>query len=121
MTIQDLDIDKEVKAGNIHHNQWLVLKFDFSAVERSPDPLAARNCLCNSINSFIEKYCQTYHRYLGYDTFDELVQKIVNLGNAVKSLQNCVRLTRERLRTANDPRHKNHPLHGVEGVSCALS
>lgn len=64
------------------------------------------------------KYYQAYHRYLGYDTSDELVQKKINLGNAVESLGNCVMLTRERVRTANDPRHKNH---GVEGVSCALS
>ncbi|KAN0067361.1 putative AAA-ATPase domain containing protein [Elaphomyces granulatus] len=84
MLFEDLDIDKEVQAGKVHHNKWLVLKFDFSTVERSPDPLAARNYLCSFINRCITKYCQAYHRYLGYDTFDELVQKMINVGNAVE-------------------------------------
>ena len=114
---QSLDIDKEVKAGKIFPNKWLVLKFDFSAANRSHIPEVAKQFLGDCINDSIRNFCETYHKYLGYETSERMINLVINVENPISSLNECVRITRGALNTANTL-DNTHPLRGVQGVGC---
>ena len=76
--------------------------------------------LGNNINGSIQDYCTTYHKYLGYNTAEELIGKVVNDTDALKSLTACVWLSRLAIEAANTPGNEQYPLHGVKRVISAL-
>lgn len=88
-----LDIGEAVKAKKILPNEWLILRFDFSMLDRSEDPGLAQLSLRNCINDCIKTYCQVYHKYLGYATITELLSEVLNSEDPIASLKACIRCT----------------------------
>ena len=56
--LQGLDIDEVLKAKKILPKEWLILRFDFSMLDRSEDPGLTQLSLRNCINDSIKTYCQ---------------------------------------------------------------
>src|SRR4051812_130990 len=116
--MQDLAVDKDVKAGKVIPNQYLILSFNFARINRSSDLKAAEFALNNMINNSMKKFYQTYASYMGSDTAKELIQTLIDPADSVSSLTMCTDLVQAILRVAEGV--NNHPLADVKGVSNRL-
>lgn len=94
--------------------QYLILTFDFSAVNRSPDVKTAEDSLNAMINSAIGNFYRIYAQHLGEATSEQLIAKNIDPSGAVGSLSGCVNLVTETLGAV---REMDDPLYGVKGVS----
>ena len=67
------------------------------------------------INAAIIQFYATYASYLGSETYDQLIAKLMDTSNAIYSLQNCITVVEMALKAVpkGDP---NHLLTGVKGV-----
>ncbi|KAF8984472.1 hypothetical protein BGZ46_007936 [Entomortierella lignicola] len=110
---QFLDVDKDVINKKVISGQYLILAFDFSKVDRSPDLNTAQNNLRDMINSAIENFYQVYAPYLGNKSSVQLIQDKITPDNSVQSLDRCVNLVREAL---NGVVRTDNPLYGVKGI-----
>ncbi|KAG0010683.1 hypothetical protein BGZ80_001266, partial [Entomortierella chlamydospora] len=86
---QTLDVDRDVDNGKVRPRQYLVLAFDFSAVNRSPDVEAAEASLNDMLSNTIRTFYRTYTPHLGTATSDQLIEKSVS-PRAIASLADCV-------------------------------
>ncbi|KAF9343265.1 hypothetical protein BGX34_007009, partial [Mortierella sp. NVP85] len=109
---RDLDVDRDVKSGKITPGQYLIMPFDFSVIDRSPDLDIARNSLNDMLNSAIRAFYMTYAPYLGTAASHQLIEDRVS-PSALASLADCVNLVQE---TLNSVRDKDDPLFGVKGI-----
>ncbi|KAF9537232.1 hypothetical protein EC957_008604 [Mortierella hygrophila] len=109
---QGLDVDRDVRSEKVTPGQYLILTFDFSAVNRSPDVKTAEDSLNAMINNAIGNFYRTYAQYLGEASSGHLIDKNIDSG-AVGSLSRCVDLVAE---TFEAIREMNDPLYGVKGI-----
>ncbi|KAF9176761.1 hypothetical protein BGZ50_009714 [Haplosporangium sp. Z 11] len=109
---QTLDVDRDVESGKVAPGQYLILAFDFSAVNRSPDVEVAEASLNSMLNSAIRAFYMTYATYLGTATSDQLIERRVS-PSAVESLADCVNLVKHALDAV---REGEDPLYGVKGI-----
>ncbi|KAK3809463.1 MAG: hypothetical protein J3Q66DRAFT_405465 [Benniella sp.] len=107
-----LDVDRDVKSGNIIPSQYLIMSFDFSTMNRSPVLEVARRSLSGNIVSSINAFYSTYGPYLGHRSSDQLIRNNV-VEDPIKSLTDCVGLVEETLNSVTD---KDDPLFGVKGI-----
>ncbi|KAG0065493.1 hypothetical protein BGZ89_008264, partial [Linnemannia elongata] len=94
---QGLDVDRDVRSEKVTPGQYLILTFDFSAVNRSPDVKTAEDSLNAMINSAIGNFYRIYAQYLGVATSEQLIAKNIDPSGAVGSLSGCVNLVTETL------------------------
>ncbi|KAF9351659.1 hypothetical protein BGX26_010372 [Mortierella sp. AD094] len=113
---QGLDVDRDVKSGRGIPGQYLILTFDFSQVNRSPDLGAAENSLNDMVNGDIEAFYRTYAPYLGESPSDQLIHENISSSDPLKSLGRCVSFVRKAL---NSVIEIHDPLYGVKGVSAS--
>ncbi|KAF9367629.1 hypothetical protein CPB97_005496, partial [Podila verticillata] len=59
-----LDVNRDVENGKGFPGQYLILAFDFSKVNCSPNLKTAEDSLGSMINNTIEAFYQTYAPYL---------------------------------------------------------
>ncbi|KAI8344981.1 hypothetical protein B0O80DRAFT_38271 [Mortierella sp. GBAus27b] len=109
---QGLDVDRDVKSRNITPNQYLIMLFDFSAIDRSPDLEVARKSLSGMIVGAIKKFYMTYGPYLGDKSSDQLIELNVT-EDPIGSLGACVTLVEAALSSVMD---SEDPLFGVKGI-----
>ena len=69
-------MQKDISKGKVTPGQFFVLKFDFSAVNHSPNLIKTNESLKASITQLCEKLYITYSTYLGEDE-EELFKNIV--------------------------------------------
>jgi hypothetical protein len=107
------DIDgKNPKTKVYKPGQYFVLRFDFSAIEASPDLTVARQNMIASLNSSFEEFYRVYAAYLGKD-FASLC-RYIDSERPNLSLQNCSLLVQDAL---SRPRgRENEQLAGVQGI-----
>jgi len=113
--LQGLAVDKDVKAGKVTPGQYLILSFNFARINRSGDFKVAETALKNMINGSIKQFYSTYASYLGSNTDEELMQKLIQPEDAIYSLAECIRMVQKTLRAMKGV--SNHPLADVKGVS----
>ncbi|KAK5822985.1 hypothetical protein F5H01DRAFT_401412 [Linnemannia elongata] len=109
---QGLDVDRDVRSEKVTPGQYLILTFDFSAVNRSPDVKTAEDSLNAMIHSAIGNFYRIYAQYLGEATSEQLIAKNIDPSGAVGSLSGCVNLVTETLGAV---REMDDPLYGVKG------
>ncbi|CAG8566696.1 8268_t:CDS:2 [Ambispora leptoticha] len=112
-----LAVDQDVQAGTVMHNQYLVLSFDFSKIDRDSDPKVAKAGLFEMINKAIGLFYAKYAVYLNEaiklsQMFTD--QPLINQNNAISSLDQCVNVVQLALQTAEGV--VNHPLAGMKGI-----
>lgn len=101
-----------MKNGTVSPCQYLILAFDFSKVNRSPDLKTAEDSLGGMINNAVEAFYKTYAPYLGHKASEELIKENRSSSDPVKSLGAAVNLVQEVLNTVTE---KDDPLNGVKG------
>jgi len=89
--------------------QYFILKFDFSAADRSPDVTEADQLLKTMIADDLKQFCKNYAMYLGGDA-----PKIILPNAPAASISRCVRLASEVLEDAR--RRGDKALADVRGV-----
>lgn len=114
--IQDLDVHKDVKANKVKPGEYFVLKFNFSAVRRSPDLAEAAQGLADSINGSVERFYQQNHSYFGVSE-GKLISERINWENPISSLDELARLVDQTLAEIKDTGDARHPLASIRGVS----
>ncbi|KAF9343657.1 hypothetical protein BGX34_006514, partial [Mortierella sp. NVP85] len=107
-----LDVDQDVKSGKITPGQYLIMSFDFSAIDRSPDLEVARKSLSGMIVNSIKAFYTTYGPYLGDKSSDQLIERNVT-EDPIESLGACVTLVEAALNLVMD---LEDPLFGVKGI-----
>ena len=107
-------MNRDVRSEKVTPGQYLILTFDFSAVNRSPDVKTPEESLNAMINNAIRDFFRTYAQYLGEVTSEQLIAKNINPSGSIGSLSGCVNLVKE---TLDAVREMNDPLYGVKGVS----
>lgn len=112
--LKGLDVDKDVTDHKILPNQYLVLRFDFSMIERSDDIRQTELSLGYMINNSIMEFYKSCAPYLGEGA--RLIEKRVHK-NPAESLRECVKLVRDTLRKVIENEEQQHPLARVKGVS----
>ena len=65
ISLQDLAVNNDVKAGKVMPGQYLILSFDFSAFNHSDDLKVAEIALNDMINDSIKQFYSTYILYPG--------------------------------------------------------
>ncbi|KAF9368743.1 hypothetical protein CPB97_004296 [Podila verticillata] len=108
---QCLDVDRDVEIGKVSPGQYLILAFDFSKVNRSPNLETAEECLGGMINNAVEAFYQTYAPFLGHKASEELINEKISSSDPVKSLGRLVNLVREALNAVTE---RDDPLDGVK-------
>ncbi|KAG0264059.1 hypothetical protein DFQ27_001452, partial [Actinomortierella ambigua] len=109
---KSLDVDRDVESGKVTPGQYLILAFDFSAVNHSPDVEVAEASLNDMLNNSIRAFYMTYAPYLGTATSYQLIKESTS-PDAVESLAACVSLVQEALKAVTE---EDDPLAGVKGI-----
>ncbi|RPA89845.1 hypothetical protein L873DRAFT_1822113, partial [Choiromyces venosus 120613-1] len=112
---KDLDVDKDVKEDKITPGEYMILKFNFAAVNRAPDLNKAAQGLANNIIGNLDQFYRTYHPYLG-GSLDQLISKNINQGDAIASLTTLVRIVDYTLQEVKNGGDTKHPLANVKGI-----
>ncbi|KAF9899254.1 hypothetical protein EC991_009220, partial [Linnemannia zychae] len=107
---EGLAIDEHVKKGDVNPGRYFVLRFDFSAVIRSPDRKDAMSNLNLMLNESIMRFYRTYEPYLRMSA-DYLIEHFIK-DNAAESLTSCVDVVHNILREAN----AEDPLSMIKGI-----
>ena len=102
--------DKKVRPG-----EYLVLKFDFSVVDRSPDLNEAAKSLTKTIIRKLEEFYLVNSKYLGR-TSDQLIRENIDQQNPIGSLDRLVMLVNFAIKDAVKGKDAEHPLANVKGV-----
>ncbi|KAF9381304.1 hypothetical protein CPC16_009905 [Podila verticillata] len=113
---EGLDVARDVKSRDrtikaFKPGLYLIMAFDFSAVNRSNDVNKAAENLNNMINDAIFAFCRTYAHYLGEDTCQQLEAELHQ--DAGGSLDVCVDLISARLEAVWS---KDDVLYNVKGI-----
>ncbi|PWW75688.1 hypothetical protein C7212DRAFT_363813 [Tuber magnatum] len=111
---KDLDVDKDVKENKVTPGQYLILKFNFAAARRARDLDKAAEGLAVNIIGSLKDFYQTYYLHLGGPP-GQLISENINLGDAIDSLRNLVRIVNHTLREVKNGGDIKHPLANVEG------
>ncbi|RPB01509.1 hypothetical protein L873DRAFT_1803211, partial [Choiromyces venosus 120613-1] len=112
---QDLDIDKDVKGDKITPGEYMILKFNFSAVNRTRDLNKAAQGLAVSIIRNLKGFYGDYYSYLG-ESLGQLISERIDQGDAINSLANLVQLVNRTLWEVKNGGDKKHPLANVKGI-----
>jgi hypothetical protein len=111
---QDLDVDKDVTEGKVNPGEYLILRFNFSMFDYSPDPDKAARELAKNINMGFIRFYEEYHSYFSKPP-DQLVSERIDPDSPIVSLNKLVMLVSNSLKL-----EKGETL-GVKGVSgCGL-
>lgn len=112
---KDLDVHRAVKDGKIVPGQYLVMKFDFSAISRPPKIDLAAGRLEIGINMMMDRFKETYNRYL-HDSpaWRKIPQRQTD--DPVRNLYVLVTAINSALRHIYEAGNKNDPLFGVKGI-----
>ncbi|RPA91704.1 hypothetical protein L873DRAFT_270356 [Choiromyces venosus 120613-1] len=112
---QDLDIDKHVKGDKITPGEYMILKFNFSAVNRTRDLNKAAQGLAVSIIRNLKGFYGDYYSYFG-ESLGQLISESIDQGDAINSLANLVQLVNRTLWEVKNGGDKKHPLANVKGI-----
>ncbi|RPB01585.1 hypothetical protein L873DRAFT_634150 [Choiromyces venosus 120613-1] len=96
----------------------MILKFNFSAVNRTRDLNKAAQGLAVSIIRNLKGFYGDYYSYLG-ESLGQLISERIDQGDAINSLANLVQLVNRTLWEVKNGGDKKHPLANVKGVSHA--
>ena len=107
--------DKKVRPG-----EYLVLKFDFSVVNCSPDLNEAAKSLANSIIGRLEYFYHVNSKYLGGHA-SQLIRENIDQQNPIGSLKRLVMLFNLAIKDAVKSKDAEHPLANVKGVGDRFS
>ena len=102
--------DKKVRPG-----EYLILKFDFSRVDRKPDLNEAAKRLTKTIIRRLEEFYHANSKYLGR-TSDQLIRENIDLQDPIDSLDRLVMLVNRAIKDAAKTKDAEHPLANVKGV-----
>lgn len=94
----------------------MILRFDFSGIERNPDLNATARKFASVIVDGLKDFYTQYHSYWGVPA-GKLVFDKVNIENPVNSLRQLVKLVNETLSKVQENGDESHPLASVKGVS----
>ncbi|KAF9186305.1 hypothetical protein BGZ49_004197, partial [Haplosporangium sp. Z 27] len=108
---EDLAIHEHVTNKHIFPGQYFVLKFDFSAVTRSPDRNVANNSLNLMLNESIKQFYRTYEPYLRI-LADHLIENYIK-DDATASMTACVNVVHNVLASVKSP---EDPLSMIKGI-----
>ncbi|RPA90217.1 DUF1703-domain-containing protein [Choiromyces venosus 120613-1] len=111
----DLDVHKDVKKNRVTPGEYMILKFNFASVDRTPDLNKAAQELALNIIGNLEQFYRTYHPYLG-GSLDQLISKNINQGSAISSLITLVRIVDYTLQEVKNGGDTEHPLANVKGI-----
>lgn len=106
---------RAVKDGKIVPGQYLVMKFDFSAISRPSKIDLAAGRLEIGINMMMDRFKKTYNEYL-HDSPAWREISLFETDDPVRNLYVLVTAVDNALRHINKGGNKNHPLFGVNGV-----
>ncbi|RPA89499.1 DUF1703-domain-containing protein [Choiromyces venosus 120613-1] len=112
---QDLDIDKDVKGDKITPGEYMILEFNFSAVNCTRDLNKAAEELALSIITRLKRFYEDYYPYLG-GSLGQMISENINQRSAINSLANLVQLVNRTLREVKNRGDKKHPLANVKGI-----
>ncbi|KAF9949898.1 hypothetical protein BGZ70_001591, partial [Mortierella alpina] len=104
LLFEGLAIDEHVKNNRVSPGQFFVLRFDFSAFDRSMDRSEAKHNLNQLLNRSIKKFYRTYEPYLRMSA-DYLIENFIK-DNAAESLSECVDVVHailSSIETSKDP------------------
>ncbi|KAL0632325.1 hypothetical protein Q9L58_008805 [Maublancomyces gigas] len=116
MLFEGLDVAKDVRDHKILPNQYLVLRLNFAAVERSCDTMRAELSLSSMINNSIMEFYRSYAPYLGGETHMQLIKERIYKDSPAESLRQCVESVEEALRIVIGENEGRHPLARVKGI-----
>ncbi|KAG0131609.1 hypothetical protein HOY82DRAFT_539353 [Tuber indicum] len=111
---KDLDVDKDVKENKVIPGQYLILKFNFSEVQRMRDLNEAAHGLATNIILSLKQFYRTYYPYLG-SPHCQLISENINSGDAINSLRNLVGIVDYTLREVKSRGDTKYPLANVKG------
>ncbi|KAF9538374.1 hypothetical protein EC957_006867 [Mortierella hygrophila] len=106
-----LAIYEHVKKGHLNPGRYFVLRFDFSAVNRSPDRKEVRNNLNLTLNESIKQSYRVFEPYLRMSA-DYLIENFIE-NTAAASLTACVNVVHNTLASAKRP---EDPLSMIKGI-----
>ena len=110
-----MDVDKDVEDKKVRPGEYLVLKFDFSGVDRSPDLNEAAKLLADNIINTLWRFYHQNSRYLGGHV-DQLIRENIDQQNPIGSLSRLVMLVNFAIKDAVKSKDTEHPLANVKGV-----
>ncbi|KAG0058715.1 hypothetical protein BGZ90_004807 [Linnemannia elongata] len=108
---EGLAIHEHVQKGRLNPGRYFVLRFDFSAVNRSQDLKVARHSLNLMLNESIMEFYRTYEPYLRMPA-DYLIEKYVK-DDAMASMRACANVVHNILSSAKSP---EDPLSMIKGI-----
>ncbi|KAF9157955.1 hypothetical protein BGX21_003884, partial [Mortierella sp. AD011] len=108
---ENLAINKYVASNHVSPGRYFVLKFDFSALDRSLDKELARHSLNLMLNRSIKKFYMTYEPYLRMSA-DYLIENLIK-DDATASLSECVDVVHSILTSVENP---EDPLSKIKGI-----
>jgi hypothetical protein len=111
--LQGFAVNKEVIAGSITPNQYLVLSIDFSDAASKSDITLAEIELNQAINDAVENFYTRYAFCLKEGTVKDLIDRYIVKTNGISSLRKCSTLVNGKVLNNAD----NRLLTGVKGVS----
>ncbi|GJJ77509.1 hypothetical protein EMPS_09868 [Entomortierella parvispora] len=109
---QGLDVSQDIESGKVTPGQYLILKVDFSTVNRFGDIETAEVDMNSKINSSIRAFYLNYAHYLGVIPGSELIKEKIS-NNGLESFCTCTDFVMDTLR---DAKEKDDPLLGVKGI-----
>jgi hypothetical protein len=113
-------VKNDIAEGKVKPGQYFVLKFDFSAVERSPDVRDAVRHLKNAISLSFEDFYDIYFTYLGDDA-----KNLIDPNSPAVSLRRCVKKVNSVISKAREEGapERSKPLADIQGVRiyCSLT
>ena len=83
---QDLDIHTDVTSGKIMPGEYLILKFNFAEISRTPDLNKAARSLAANITLSLVQFYRTYNRQLGLP-LSQLQSEMVDSSDPIHSFQ----------------------------------
>lgn len=95
--------------------EYLVLKFDFSIVDRCPDLDKAAGGLAEYINQTVLEFYEKYGEYLGRSA-DQLISENMNSMYPINNLGKLVRTVDKAIKKAIRSGDEKHPLANLKGV-----
>ncbi|KAG9060984.1 hypothetical protein KI688_007814 [Linnemannia hyalina] len=111
LLFEGLAIDEHVAHNRVFPGRYFVLKFDFSAVDRSQNRNVARHSLNLMLNESIMEFYRTYEPYLRRSA-DDLIENFIK-DDASASLIACVNVVHRILTSVENP---EDPLSKIKGI-----
>ena len=96
--------------------EYLILKFNFAEVSRTPDLNKAARSLAANITLSLVQFYRTYNQQLGL-SLSRLLSEMVDSGDPIHSFRNLAMFVNHTLQEVNGGKDPSHPLFNTKGVS----